>query len=598
MTARRLRHTISFLLVAFFIVGCTDDRRAAEDASNKTLRLSFTEDVKTSDPALASDTLSAELIGNIYEGLLRFSYLGPAGQIEPALAKSLPVIRDKDQTLVFHLRTGILFHNDGCFPNSRGREVNAQDFVYSLKRLGDPRLSSPNWWMLDGMIKGLNEWREKLSTAKGDDSDRIFNEEVEGLKATGSHILQFKLTKPYPQFLQILSMTHASVVPRECVEKYKEEFSYRPVGTGPFQIVDWKRGSKIIAKKNPTFHEDFYPSVGDDEERKEGLLQAAGSPLPFVQEIQWDILKEEQPRWLKFLSGGLDVSLIPKDNFSDVINASGELKNDYKEKGFRLRKDLSLTTWWIEFNNKDALLGKNKKLRMAIAHAFDRGTALRLLHNDRGILASGPVTPTLEGGDQVNPYPYDFNLEKARKLLAEAGYPEGKGLPPLRYEMRGPNTLQRHLAEFFQKNLKEIGIQLEVNANSFPEALTKAKEGRFQIMLGGWAADYPDPENFFQNFYSKNQAPGPNTAAFVDAEYDRLYERIRTQKPGPDRMQAFQRMNQILQEDIPVIFFFHSMTYTMYRSWVLNFKQTEFLYGQGRYLDLDPSLRKKHLKAR
>ena len=570
----------------------------SDNGSEKTLRLSFSDDVKIADPAQASDTLSAELIGTIFEGLLRFSYLGPSGQIEPALAQSLPVRKDQDKTLIFHLKEGVLFQDSACFPNNRGRELVASDFIYSFKRIADPNTRSPNWWMFDGMVVGFNEWKEKLEKAAPIDRAKIWAEDIAGFSAPSKYSLTIQLTKPYPQFLQILAMTHTSAVARECVEKYKEEIGYHPVGTGAFQLHEWTRGSKIILKRSKNYREDRYPSVGTAQEREDGLLQASGSPLPFVNEIQWEIIKEEQPRWLKFLSGGLDLSLIPKDNFNDVIAANGDIKSELKEKGFNLRKDLSLTTWWIEFNNKDPLLGKNKKLRLALAHAFNRSRALELLYNNRGVLAAGPITPTLEGGENVPAYPIDFDLEKAKKLLAEAGFPNGKGLAPLKYEMRGPGTLQRQLGELLQDNFGKIGVQVETNSNSFPEALTKAKEGRFQIMLGGWAADYPDPENFLQVFYSKNMAPGPNSTAFNNPEFDQLYEKIRTQRPGRERNTSILRMNQILQDEIPVVFFFHSTTYTVYRSWLENYKQTEYLYGPGRYFNLDLELRKKLLKAR
>jgi oligopeptide transport system substrate-binding protein len=591
---QKLRMNVWWILVA--LASCTGGLSGND--GRKTLRLSFSDDVKTADPAIANDTLSAELIGNIFEGLLRFSYLGPAGQIEPALAQSLPVIKDQDKTLIFHLKQGVLFQNSACFPNNRGRELTAADFVYSFKRIGDPQNRSPNWWLFDGMVVGFNEWKTKLEKASPAERQAVFDEPVVGLESSGKYNLTIRLTKPFPQFLYILAMNQTSAVARECVEKFKEEIGFNPVGTGPFQLNEWRRGSKIILRRNKTFREDLYPGVGTDQERDEGLLQAAGSPMPFADEVQWEIIKEDQPRWLKFLSGGLDLSLIPTDNFNEVIGAGGDLKTEYKEKGYKLRKDLSLTSWWIEFNNRDPILGKNKKLRMALAHAFNRARALELLFNNRGILASGPITPTLEGGENVPANPFDYDLEKAKKLLAEAGYPEGKNLPALKYEMRGPGTLQRQLGELLQENFAKIGVKIEVGSNSFPEAITKAKEGRFQIMLGGWAADYPDAENFLQVFYSKNQSPGPNSAAFNNSEFDHLYEKIRMLRPSRDRSAAILRMNHLLQEEVPLVFFFHSMTYTLYRSWLNNFKRNEYLYGHTRYYDLDLDMRKKLLKAR
>jgi oligopeptide transport system substrate-binding protein len=576
------------------LAACTGTQTST--SNRKVLRLALGDDVKAADPAQANDTISAEVTGHIFEGLLRFAYLGLSGQVEAELAESLPVMKDSDKTLIFRIRSGVSFQDNEAFPNGKGREVTAQDFVYSFKRIGDPKVASPNWWMFDGMVVGFNEWREALSKANDDERQAIFDQDIEGLLAPDPRTLQFKLTRPYPQILQILAMTHASVVAREVVNKYGPEIISHPVGTGAFMLKDWQRGSKITVVRNPKFREVQYPSIGTDEERSAGLLAASGKRLPALDEIQWSIIKEEQPRWLNFMSGQLDKMGIPKDNFGDAIGSDGELTPELSKKGFVLDKSLSMTNWWIEFNLKDPVLGKNRKLRQALAYAFNRSRALELLYNNRGILSSSPITPTIEGGDDVPEAPYTHDLEQAKKLLAEAGFAGGKGLQPLSFDLRGPGTTNRQLGEMLAADFAKIGVQLNVVANSFPEALSKAKEGRFQLMLGGWAADYPDPENFLQLFYGKNAAPGPNSASFVNAEYDQLYEQIRTQRPSASRKKSIRRMVEILHAEVPVVFFFHSMSYGVRRAWLLNHKPNEFLYGTGRYYDLDLALKAKLLK--
>jgi ABC-type transport system substrate-binding protein len=592
--SKRIVLFFSTLALAGLLASCTP--KPESGSAEKVLRLSLGDDPKGVDPAQVSDQVSASVTGLIFEGLLQFSYLGPAGQVEPALAESLPILQDGDKTLIFRIRKGVRFQDHPAFPDGKGRAVTAHDFVYSFKRIADPKILSPNWWMFDGMIVGLNEWRQALEKCSPEERQALWDADIEGIKAGDSNTLTLKLTRPYPQIFQILAMTHTSVVAREVVSKFNEEIINHPVGTGPYQLKTWTRGSKIILERNPNYRELLYPSIGTNEERAAGLLDAAGSKVPFVERIEIQIFKEEQPRWLSFLSGKLDITGIPKDNFVDTIDASGNLKAEMIQKGFRLEKNLSFTTWWIEFNLKDPFLGKHPKVRKAMAHAFDRERALELLYNNRGRLAASPITPTLEGGESHSQDAYAFDLEKAKKLLKEAGFPDGKGVPELTFDLRGPGTTNRQLAELLQENFSKIGIRLKVVGNSFPEALSKLKEARFQIMLGGWAADYPDPENFLQLFYSPNAAPGPNSANFKNAEYDRLYEKIRTQRPSPDRVKSIQRMVAILQEEMPVIFFFHSMSYTVYRSWLKNYKSHEFLYGSERYWDIDLETQKKFLK--
>ncbi len=572
---------------------CTPKQNSAN--STKIIRVAMGDDPKTLDPAQSSDQGSSGVIGLVFEGLMRFAYLGPAGQLEPALARTLPVIKD-NKIYTFHLNKNVKFQDDPAFPDGKGREVTAHDFIYSFKRIADPKLLSPNWWMFDGMIVGLNEWREKLKTASADERQGIWDEDIDGFTANDRHTLQISLTRPYPQLLQILSMTHASAVAREVVSKYGEEIGNHPVGTGAFQLKDWRRGSKVILTKNPNFREDTYPEIATDEERVDGLLKAAGKNIPFVDEIDFLIFKEEQPRWLNFLSGQIDITGIPKDNFGDTVGSSGELKEEMRIKGYRLKKRLSLTSWWIEFNLKDPFLEKHKKVRQALWHAFDREKALSLLFNNRGQLAGGPITPSLEGGSPLDPNPYPFDIEKAKTLLKEAGFPDGKGIPELVFDLRGTGATNRQLGEFLKDNWSQIGVTLRIRGNSFSEALQKMKEAKFQVMLGGWAADYPDPENFLQLYFSENKAPGPNSANFSNAEYDKLYRQIRTERPGPSRIKAIKRMNEILQDDAVAIFFFHSIAYTVYRSWLKNFTPHEFLYGTERFWDIDQEEKQKLLK--
>jgi ABC-type transport system substrate-binding protein len=586
MTSRIFRCVSLVAWVALSVSGCTP---GPKDGSQRTLRLYLQDDVKGADPAQTNDIVSLEVMGNIFEGLLEFSYLGALNEVRPLLAEALPIVSDGGKTYRFRIRKGVLFHDDPAFAGGVGRELKAEDFVYSLKRLADPSLGSVNFWLFDGVVEGLNEWRDALEKAPPSERAALFAKPVKGFEAPSPYELIIRLKRPYPQLRFILAMTNTAVVAREVVEHYGPEIISHPVGTGAFKLASWVRGSKITAVRNPKFRKEHYPTVGTDSDRLAGLLLPAGKPMPFVDGIDWDIIKEEQPRWLKFRAGELDYVKIPRDNFEESIDTNGNLKPELASKNLSLHKQMSLTTWWLEFNLRDPLLGGNLKLRKALAHAFHRERALELLYNNRGLLSSAPLPPGLEGADDLPALPFSYNPEKAKQLLAEAGYPDGKGLPELTFDLRGPGSTERQLGELITDNFGKIGVKVSILANSYPEALEKTRKGRFQIMRSGWAADYPDPENFLQLFFSGNAAPGPNSANFKNAEYDKLYQQIRTQNAGPARRKAIRRMVEILQTELPAVFFYHQLDYYVAQPRLKNFKPHLLMVDRlGKFLDLSP----------
>jgi oligopeptide transport system substrate-binding protein len=550
-----------------FLFSCSQP----QDPHKKVVQLAIKDDVKNADSTQIFDQVSAEFAAHIFEGLMGYVYDGSENHVAPRLAAQEPKISSGGKIYTFELRKDLRFQDSEVFEGGKGRIVRSSDFVYTIKRLADPRTGSSNWWSFDGMIDGLNSWRNAIEKAPDNKTrDRLFENPVAGLSAPNPTTLVLKLTKAYPQLRFILSMPHAAPVAFEAVKFYGPDIINHPVGTGPFKLKEWIRGSQIVVERNANFREVIF----------------RGRKIPSLDEIRFEIIKEEQPAWLKFLSQKLDESLIPKDSFSDAIDASGEISPKLKEKNIALYKNQSLTTWWLEFNLKDPILGKSLKLRQALACAFDRARALSLLYNNRGLLSDGPLPPSIEGSNMAPPYPYNYNLERAKTLLSEAGYPNGKGLPDFSFDLRGPSTTNRQLGELVRDNFQKIGVHLNIIANSFPEAVEKQKRARYQIMLGGWMGDYPDPENFMQLFYSPNFAPGSNSSNFKNAQYDALYNQIRTQLPGSKRAAVVGQMVQILQKEAAVAFFYHQVDYKLVQSWVLDYIPKLMPMGPTQYWDL------------
>lgn len=572
--------------VALAMTGCTKKRF---DEKDTTLNLSIPANVKGLDPINANDQYSATVIAQMYEGLLQYNYLKRPFVLEPKLAAAMPEISKDGLTYTFKLKPGVKFHDNAAFKDGKGREVTAQDFIYSWKRLADPRNTSEGFWILDGKIKGLNEWAAAVKAEKAN-----YDTPVEGLSAPDAHTLVVKLTGVYHQLGYVLTMPFAAVVPREAVDKYGKEILNNPVGTGPFMLEkasDWVRNSKITLKKNPNYRQDLYPTTGEASDESKGLLADAGKPMPFADQLVFSEIVESQPRWQNGLKGNFDWFDIPKDNYESAVKNKTEIAPELGAKAMKLDITPGLDVTYIGFNLLDPVLGKNKSLRQAMSMAHDTDTYISKFLNGRGIAAQGPVPPGIEGNEASYKNPYaQFDLAKAKALLAKAGFPDGKGLPELTYEGLS-DTNARQNAEFFAQQMAQIGIKVKINSNTWPQFQEKIKSQKAQIFGIAWGADYPDAQNFFQLFYSKNKSPGPNDTSFNNAEFDKVYEASLRLPPGAERTKLYLKLRDIVAEESPWIFNAHRLGYKIVHGWVKNFKWTEVGYDYPKYIRVDSKAR-------
>ncbi len=575
------------LVAAGMFSGCS--KKNELDQTN-TFYTSSIAKIKGLDPAFADDLYSGIETTRIYEGLMQYEYLKRPYTLKPALAEAMPTLSKDGKTYTFKLKKGIVFQDDKAFKasNGKGRELVAEDFAYSFKRLADPKLNSPMWWLFDGKIEGLNEWRDAAQKAGKPD----YSAKVSGLKVVDATTLEIKLKTRSYQFIYSLAMPATSAVAHEVVEEYGPEFLNHPVGTGAFKLAEYNPSSQIVYVRNPSFREDFYPTEGEASDTAEGLLADAGKKVPFVDKIVMTVHTESQPQWLNFMQGKLDAAPIPKDNFAQAITASKELTPELKSKGIHLVKEPSLDITHTSFNMTDPLVGKNKLLRQAISMVVNVPEEIELFYNGRAVSAQGPIPPGLAGYDESLKNPYkEFNIEKAKELLKKAGYPDGKGLPPLEYLSLADSTA-RQMTEYFQKSLTAIGIQLKVQTFSWPEFQQSLKNKKGQMWSFAWGADYPDAENFLQLFYSKNFSPGPNDSNFSSPEFDKLYEKSLTLNDSAERTAIYKKMAAIVIEETPWVFGVHRVTYGLSHPWLKNYKPHEFLHGMSKYYKIDTSLRK------
>ncbi len=575
----------SLLWALCFLAACNPYR-----SQKNVYRGALASNLKTFDPAQASDSYSNQAQFQIYECLYEYKYLARPYDVQPCLASSPPEISDSGRIYTVHLRPDVEFQDDKCFPGGKGRRVTAQDFVYSIKRMTDVRTQTFGWWIFDGKIQGLDAFRkqsESLPPLPDSLHPALYDRQVQGLRALDDTTLRIELTRAYPYFKFILAMPYAAIIPHEAVEYYGEEFLNHPVGTGPFVLKEWRRGLRLVFERNPKYHHGVYPSEGEPGDSAAGLLADKGRALPFLKRAELYIFQETQPMWLNFLRGNLDRSSIPKDNYSQVITSGHALRPELAQKGIRLERMQGLDITYVCFNMDDPVLGKNRKLRQAMQMAYDVETVIDRFYNGRGIRAQSPVPPGLFGYDSAFQSPYGhYDPEAARKLLAEAGHAGGAGIPELSY-LTVASTDRRQRGEHFAQNMAALGLRVKVESCTWPEYLERLRRKKFQLVGSSWQADYPDPENFLQLLYGPNAPPGENNASYRNAEYDSLYRRMAVMSDGLERLAAIRRMKVLVAEDCPWILVSHSVSELLAYGRIHNVKSHAVLEAPLKYYRMD-----------
>jgi len=594
------RVAAALTVAVFALASCS----GGGDASKKVLSRSVIAKLKSFDPANLTDLYTTTVAGDALETLYEYKYLADSYELQPLLADGQPTVSADGLTYTIKVRKDAVYYDGSktVFKEGKGRAVKASDFVYAIKRLADPVVESGGWWLFDGYLKGLNEWADAAKKAKKADYDA----EVEGVKALDDQTLQLTLTKPYPQILYTLAMLFTAPTPPEWVAS-GEEWANNLVGTGPYYLDTDQTiaQSKYVFTKNPTWHGQKYPVAADigAEAKAAGFDKDAGKDLPFVNTVIYNIIEEDNPRWLKLMSGELDIGGIPKDNFKDAV-ANGELTGEPKTKGLTLQKVPNSEVTYYFFNMDDPIVGapageKGKKIRQAMSLAWSTEKYIEVFDNGRAKPMHTVIPEGFGGYDPNYKNPYKaYDVAKAKALLAEAGYPNGKGLPPIKYEHSGSSALDRQTGEFFAKYMAEIGVKIDDSYNDWPGFMKKTDAHKAQMGGLAWGADYPDAQDFLQLLYSKNAAPGPNTANYSNPEFDKLYEQGSVMQPGPERDALYQKAALIAVEDAPWIVERARVTYSLNQLWTKNWRYRDIGQGYSKYIDLDLAAKEKALAGK
>ncbi len=553
--------------------------------------------VRGLDPMDVGDTTSSGVASNFYESLYQYHYLKRPYVPVPCLAADMPTYSADRLTLTIPLRKDVFFHDSPCFPGGKGRQLVADDFIFAWKRIAFVKNISKNWWLLEDLIVGLDEYREATKGIAKAAMD--YSQAVEGLQAPDPHTLVIKLKKPAPDFIYRLCHLPTAPMAREAVKHFGDEIINAAVGTGPFVLVDFNRNAKVVMRRNPTFREELYPSEGEPGDKEAGLLADAGKRLPFIDRAEFTVIEEDQPYWLTFMRGDSDLAGIPKDNFGQAIGSSFELKPELAQRGIVLERFAEPTTNWVGFNMDDPVVGKNLPLRQAISLAYDRKKSIQLFTNNRNSAARGPLPPSLGDYNPALDSPYtklDLKLAKQKVEEARALHQRLTGersLPQLQYVIGGTDATAVQMGQFFVRCMKAVGIEVKLETTDWPSAQDMIHNKKAQLFTLGWVMDWPDPLNMMLLWYGPYESPGANSTNYKNPAYDQLFQKAITMEDGPQRTALVRQMEQMVVNDLPNVFIDHRQSFVLLHPWVRNNKSNVFGYGLMKYARIDTAMRAK-----
>jgi len=595
----RTRHVILFITIlsVFTFAGCKD-RGADKDTGEMVLHHMLNSKIKCLDPILIQDEFSLNVCSQIFETLYQYHYLKRPYRLVPLLADGMPEFSDDGLACTVRIKKDVYFQNDKCFPNGRGRELKADDFVYSIKRTADIKSLSPNWTPIENKIVGLDEFREYTKTCKSA-ADVNYAREIEGLRTPDDYTVIIKLKRPWPQLVDNLmaDVRNASMA-KEAVDCYGKDIIAHPVGTGPFMLKEWQRASYIELVRNPNFRGELYPTEGEPGDKEAGLLDDAGKMMPFADKVVWTIIEESQPSWFLFLQGKLDARAIPKDNWSEAMTATNELTPKMKQLNIRLFTFKDPSTFYLGFNMLDPVLGKNKPLRQAINYAIDREKFNKLFFNDGYDIAYGVIPPVMESyNPDIKKMGYSrYDPQKSEELLIEAERIHGGKIPPLKIALQGTDTFYRQYGGFLRQQLNAIGLEIEMEYMDWPTFQAKVNKRDVQMFAEGGGAGIPDAQDLLSSFYSKFWAPGFNHCNYLNPEFDRLYEESEVILNSPERTLLYQKMELIVLEDCPAAFMDHRVGFVLAHSWYKNYHPHIFGHNLSKYQRVDLKKRAEYDK--
>jgi len=563
---------------------------------DKVLRTIFPVAETGFDPAVARDLYSNAIIESIFDRLYGYDYMASPAKIIPEAAAALPEISEDGKHYTIHLKKGIYFTPDPAFKGKK-RELSVEDYVYSFKRLMDPKIASPHRWLLDGKIIGLDELADKArKNGKFD-----YNAKVQGLEVADKYTLRIHLNRPDFNLPMILAYTATSAVAREVIEANQDlqgQVMSRPVGTGAYKLSEWVRGSKIVLDANPDYRPEYWNYQASNDPDDQRIVNAMkGKRLPQIGRVEVSVILEDQSRLLAFQKDETDLFQLYGGLAPQVIK-NGKLKPELAKKGIQLSRivDPELTIYY--WNMQDPVFGGFSKekiaLRRAMAMAHNVADEIRIVDNGEAVPLEYPIPPGVVGYDPDYKSSIQYNPAAANALLDQFGFKRGKdgyrNMPdgsPLEITHTAQTESRGHLqAEVWKKSYDGIGIRMKADFKPFSEILKAEKNCQLTQRISPWIADYPDADNFMQLFYGKNIHMNNNGCVAIP-EYDKLYEQSQKLPAGPERDLLYHKMARVMEFYSAQRIGFARYHNMLAQPRVIGYKKHPVMHVEWKYIDID-----------
>lgn len=592
-TIVRWRSFFAVCATLLALAGASSPPAAAAADPNKVLHVAFEAADDGFDMARTFNLYSGWVSEAINETLLTYDYLARPAKLTPLTAEAMPEVSDGGKTFTFHIRKGIYFTPDPAFKGVR-RELTAQDYAYSIKRLLDPANRAPSANMVQGKIVGLDE----LAAAAKKTGRFDYDAPVAGLETPDRYTLRVRLKQPDYNFLYVTAYHSLAAVAREVITAYGSQSGAHPVGTGPYLLKEYVPRSRIVLEANPGYRGyvwDFQPSGDAWDEQL--VRDMKGKKMPQVGRVEISIIEEEQSRWLAFQGGQLDLDKLPQIA-APIVMDGARLKPAFASQGISLYRVAEPEVTYTLFNLRDPVVGgyapEKIALRRAIAMSYNVKEEIALIRKNQAVKAEMLVPEGVVGHDPDyrSSIPYDPDL--ANRLLDHYGYrrgadgyrsfPDGK---PLTVEMRRePDSVSHQYGELWKRGLDQIGIRFKLTFSNFADNLKAAVECQLPMWGSAWYADFPEAENFLQLLYGPNVGQG-NNACYQSTAFDQLYRQFVATAPGAERNRLVIEMNRQFEADTPWTLHTSRLRNWLIRPWVKGFKKHPILLSDWQYLDLE-----------